>query len=227
VPQSVLILRPEPGNTATAEKVRALGFDAICLPLFEVRPVAWACPDPHAFDGVLITSANTLRHAGSQIEKLTHLRAYAVGPATAEAAKAVGFSRIETGPSNVAALLKLIAASDGKHHFLHLGRGEHIPSRYEQITLSPLKIYEMTPVDVNLAGLHSAPLPVIALLHSPQAGARFSSLIGAAPELRSRITLLAISEAAATIAGNGWRRVAIAPEPRDEAMLSLLPRMQP
>jgi uroporphyrinogen-III synthase len=222
MPQSVLILRPEPGNAATAAKVRALGFEPICLPLFEAHPVNWTCPDPLAFDGVLITSANAIRHAGPQLAKLVHLPAYAVGPATAEAAKAAGFSRIETGPSNVAALLEHIVSSGKKHRLLHLGRGDDLPPIYDQIAVNTLKIYEMIFLETSVTGLISDPAPIIALIHSPQAGARFAALIGASKHAREHITVLAISSAAAQKAGTGWRRVAIAPEPRDEAMLSSL-----
>ena len=42
----LLVLRPEPGASATVERARALGLDAVAMPLFEVEPVAWDAPDP-------------------------------------------------------------------------------------------------------------------------------------------------------------------------------------
>ena len=38
----VLVLRPEPGASATVERARRLGLDAVAIPLFEIEPVAWA-----------------------------------------------------------------------------------------------------------------------------------------------------------------------------------------
>ena len=37
------------------------------MPLFEVEPVAWEAPDAGGFDGLLLTSANAVRHGGAAI----------------------------------------------------------------------------------------------------------------------------------------------------------------
>ena len=79
----VLVLRPEPGASATAGRAHALGLDAIVAPLFEVEPVDWQAPDISGFDGLLLTSANALRFCGEQLEGLRGLQAYAIGEATA------------------------------------------------------------------------------------------------------------------------------------------------
>ena len=60
----IAVLRPEPGNAATADRIAALGLAAIRLPLFEVRALDWAPPDPAGFDALLLTSANAPRLAG-------------------------------------------------------------------------------------------------------------------------------------------------------------------
>ena len=36
----VLVLRPEPGASATVERARERGLDAIAAPLFEIEPIA-------------------------------------------------------------------------------------------------------------------------------------------------------------------------------------------
>src|SRR3546814_12298134 len=53
----IAILRPEPGNAVPAAAVAAMGLMAIRLPLFEVRAIAWAAPDPGWFDALVPTSA--------------------------------------------------------------------------------------------------------------------------------------------------------------------------
>ena len=61
----VLVLRPEPGAAATVKRARARGLDAVAIPLFEIEPLAWEAPPAGGFDGLLLTSANAVRHAAS------------------------------------------------------------------------------------------------------------------------------------------------------------------
>jgi uroporphyrinogen-III synthase len=58
---------------------------------------------------------------------------------------------------------------------------------------------------------------MLALLHSPRAAALFAGLAGD----RSRIRVAAISLRTARAAGEGWQSVAVAPRPRDQALLEL------
>ena len=58
------VLRPEPGNGATAARIEELGFRAIRLPLFAVRALAWTMPDAADHDALLLTSANAVRFGG-------------------------------------------------------------------------------------------------------------------------------------------------------------------
>ena len=85
----VLVLRPEPGASETVERARGRGLNAIAVPLFEVRPLEWEAPEPSGFAGLLLTSANAVRHGGERLAKLRGLKVYAVGEATAEAARDV------------------------------------------------------------------------------------------------------------------------------------------
>ena len=40
----VLVLRPEPGASATVERARARGLDAFAVPLFAIEPLDWDVP---------------------------------------------------------------------------------------------------------------------------------------------------------------------------------------
>ena len=68
--------------------------------------------------------------------------------------------------------------------------------------------------DVAVAAIHAG---AVVLLHSPRAAALFSERIG---ERRGQTRIAAISDAAAAAAEAGWAAVAVAHEPRDEALLS-------
>src|SRR3546814_3001824 len=91
------LLRPEPGNAVTAAAVAAMGLMAIRLPLFEVRAIAWAAPDPGGFDALVLTSANAVRLGGIGLDRFKALPVHAVGGATAAAAAQAGFSVVAVG----------------------------------------------------------------------------------------------------------------------------------
>ena len=93
----IVVLRPEPGASETAARARQLGLDAIAIPLFRVEPLDWTVPDPSALDGLLLTSANAVRHSGRRLEELRGLPVYAVGQATAAAARRAGCEIAQTG----------------------------------------------------------------------------------------------------------------------------------
>lgn len=212
---TLLVLRPEPGASATVANARDRRLDAIAVPLFEVELVAWQAPDPAGFDGVLFTSANAVTCAGSDIEKLRGLKAYAVGEATADAARKAGFDIASTGDGGVDRLLGSIEA-DLK--LLQLsGEDRREPAKARQ-SITPISVYRARAVE-------SPEIPTgpdtIALIHSPRAGSRFAELVAD----RADISIAAISQAAADAAGEGWKSVDVAETPSDDALLALAARL--
>ena len=67
-----LVLRPEPGAAATLERLAAAGVVGEAMPLFRVLPRAWS-PPAGAFDALLLTSANAVRHGGEGLARVRHL----------------------------------------------------------------------------------------------------------------------------------------------------------
>ena len=217
----LLVLRPEPGATATAEKVRRLGLDVVAAPLFTVRPIPWEAPDPLAFDALLLTSANAARLAGPQIARFAHLPCYAVGEATGDAAEALGFYDLRIGPSDGNAVLAQIPPG---HRILHLSGRDHVGlarERLERRVVYAADLVEALPA----AAREALALGALVLIHSPRAGALFAELVDRAGIERDAISAAAISEAAARALGDGWRHVAAAERPRDEALLELAARL--
>ena len=210
----LLVLRPEPGATATVERARERGLDAAAIPLFEIEPLAWDPPEPAGFDGLLLTSANAVRQAGPRLEELRGLPVYAVGQATAVAARDAGFDIAASGGADVERLLQSIEA-DLK--LLHLCGEDHkrVEAR-QQITSIP--VYRARAKDsVDLSTARNA----VALIHSPRAGQRFAELV----TNRGSISIAAISAGAARAAGEGWSSVDSAEAPTDEALLALAVRL--
>jgi uroporphyrinogen-III synthase len=211
----VLVLRPEPGASATAARAEALGVEAITAPLFTISPVDWNAPDPAAFDAILLTSANAARHAGPQLANYLHLTCHTAGEATAAAAAAAGFGDVRTGPSDGKAAL---AAMSGR--VLHLCGREHLPLAHDGASVVRRIVYAADPAtDLPQAARDALAQGAVALLHSPRAAATFAAFL---PETaRHGVTAAAISEAARAALGPGWRHVAVAARPRDEALLEL------
>jgi uroporphyrinogen-III synthase len=209
----VLVLRPEPGASATVQRARLLGLDAVAVPLFEIAPVDWQAPDPGGFDGLLLTSANAVRHGGMQLHALLGLKVYAVGGATAAAARGADFNIALTGSSGVD---QLLASIDPDLRLLHLCGADRREPEHARQAITPLVVYRSEPVDIP--GL---PDGAVALVHSPRAGRRLAELV----KDRSAVTIAAISRAAAEAAGEGWKTVETAQEPRDDALLALAARL--
>ncbi|HEY4192435.1 MAG TPA: uroporphyrinogen-III synthase, partial [Mesorhizobium sp.] len=108
----VLVTRPEPGASRTANRLAALGLEPVGLPLTQMLalPVALAGL-PGGADRVAATSANALRLAPKALTAaLAHLPCHAVGAKTADAARAAGFLCVHEGPGDAGALADEIAA---------------------------------------------------------------------------------------------------------------------
>lgn len=210
----LIVLRPEPGASATVEKARAMGLEAIAIPLFEVGPLPWQAPDAASFDGLLLTSANAVRHGGESLQALRGLPAYAVGEATGEEARDAGFDVTATGDDGVDRLLGSIEPGLKLLHLCGADRREPGTVR-QQVTAVP--VYRAEPIEADVSDATGA----VALIHSPRAARRFAELA----QDKASVALAAISAAAADAAGPGWEEVEVADRPSDEALLALAARL--
>lgn len=212
--KKLLILRPEPGASASAERARALGLDPLICPLFAVQPIAWNAPDPAEFDALLLTSTNAVRHGGAGLAKLVALPVLAVGEATAAAARAVGFNVATVGSTGASALLEALPP---RQKLLHLAGEDHadMDGRHHVKTVN---VY-------RAAAVPEPALPdvshMVLAVHSPRAGARLAELVSN----RAGTAIAAISEAAAMACGAGWQAAEWVEQPSDSALLALAARL--
>jgi uroporphyrinogen-III synthase len=214
----LLVLRPQPGNAATVAAAHALGLEAIAAPLFDIHPLGWTLPDRRP-DAVLMTSANAVRHGGSNLAALIDLPVYAVGAGTAEVARDAGFGRIVTGDGDVDAILAL-ARRDGIASLLHLAGRDHRAPATLDITIERRFVYAAEAVKM-LPDIARDALPgAIALLHSPRAAALFARFVDPAA-----ITIAAISPATLAAAGDGWRASQVAERPTDASLLAVAAKL--
>jgi uroporphyrinogen-III synthase len=214
-----LALRPEPGLAATLARGQALGLAITGHALSEIRAVAWNCPDPAAFDGLLVGSANAILHGGPQLARLAAKPVHAVGEATAAAARAAGFPIAMTGSGGLQGVLDAIA---GPAHLLRVAGEEHVPlTPPPGVTFDTVIAYRsvMLPLDPVADGLGAGGWLV--LLHSAATAQAFAAECDRLGLARAAISLAALGPRIAAAAGGGWRAVHIAPRPDEAALLAL------
>ena len=211
------VLRPEPGNTATADRVEALGLQAIRLPLFAIRALSWSPPDPADHDALLLTSANAVRFGALELADFLSLPVLAVGEKTAESARLAGFDVMAAGNADAAAMLAL-AAARGLSRVLHLGGLDRAIEAHGPVTRA-IAVYASEEVPVPAEGIGRL-RGGTALLHSARAAARLGALVDTHAIARSEIAIAALSPAVAATAGIGWATVAIATAPTDAALIA-------
>lgn len=204
----VVVLRPEPGATATLARAEAAGIAAIAIPLFEVAPVAWAVSDAGDYDALLLTSANAARHGGAGLVALRELPAYCVGEATAAAAREAGLNVVGTGVSDANGLLAQVPRG---LRLLRLTGADYLAID----GVSHVVVYDSQAIDPPPS--LDAVAGNVAMVHSPRAGQRLAELV----EARGDIAIAAISAAAADACGDGWRDVRSIAKPIDGALLAL------
>ena len=192
----LFLIRPEPGWSVSAETARAMGLDVHGTPLFTIEPVAWDAPDSADFDGLLVGSANTFRHGGKQLAKLTKLPVHAVGEATADAARAAGFLIGRTGRGGLQNLLDELSKRELR--LLRLAGADRVTLRLpDGIRVETRTVYRAVPE--GLAGVEFD-------RHKLD---------------RARVDLAVIGPRVAELAGEGWRSVSVADAPGDSELLAL------
>lgn len=215
----LLALRPEPGLAATLEKARAMGIAITGHPLSAIRPLAWDCPDPVGIDGLLIGSANAILHGGPDLARLTDKPVYAVGEATAAAARAAGFTVAMTGSGGLQGVLDAVPAP---RHLLRIAGEEHVPlSPPTGVTFAEVIAYRSEPLPLGPAAPLLASGEALVLLHSAATASHFAAEVGRLGLDRTRISLAALGPRIAAAAGSGWAAIHTAATPDERSLLQL------
>jgi uroporphyrinogen-III synthase len=211
--RKLLLLRPEPGLSASAERARKLGLEVIACPLFQVEPVAWQAPELSDYDALLLTSANAVRLGGPELNKLMGLPVHAVGEATAASAREAGFHVATIGEATA---LELLAGLPGSLRLLHVAGEDH-----RDIGERPIE----RRIAYRSRAIEEPGLPplqdLVVAVHSPRSGKR----LGAIARVREATSIAAISTAAADACGGGWEQVEVAERPNDNSLLALAARL--
>jgi uroporphyrinogen-III synthase len=230
----ILITRPLEDATSMAERLRALGYSPVIVPLLTIH---FRDGPEISLDGVqaiLATSANGVRAIARRTQR-REVPVFAVGPQTAEAAKAHGFSMIHDADGDAEALAAAIPkwTVPDRGILLHAVGAEApkvLASRlsdagfdvrretlYEASAISKLPpALEMHLKNGSLEG---------AIFMSPRSAQTFASLVARAGLDKSAQTIAAfcISEATENaLSPLQFRNTFTAAKPNQSALLSLL-----
>lgn len=208
----VWVTRAQPGAERTAAKLRALGHEAVVEPLLEVRPLSPALE----LDGIAalaFTSRNGV-DGYARLSSRRDLPVFTVGDATAEAARAAGFTEVRSAGGDVRALAKRLGEEEVEGELLYV-RPEEPATDLAALLAKPLRtvaVYET---------VESSPTPPQAdavLVHSPKAARALAAL-----PVTHAMPVFCISEnAAAPLRAAGFENLAVAPFPDEPALLKLL-----
>ncbi len=232
----VLVTRPSADALPLADALQRRGFDVLLQPLLRIQATDGPAPDLTGVQALLFTSANGVR-AFARRSGVRTPAVFAVGDATAAAAKAEGFSSVTSAGGAVEDLARLVAGrldpAGGK--LLHaagsavagdlagaLGAAGFTVERLQLYTAQRVESFDPSISAALRDGAVDA-----ALFFSPRSAASFVSVVRAAglTEACGGIGAFCLSEAVAEAASAiPWRSVAVAPEPNQESLLATLER---
>lgn len=228
----VLVTRPEPDASALGAALRARGWRPVLSPLLEFAPAPCA-PDLRGIGALVMTSAAGARAAPAGAA-LRALPVWAVGEATAAAARAAGFAQVRAGPSDAAALARAILAHAAPGNVLLHLRGRHGTAGLAEalaaggLTLREAEVYRMGAAP-GLSPEAEAALAARAIAAAPVYSPRTARLLAERlagrfdPAAIAPIAAIAISAAAAApLAGVGFGALEVAAAPTGAAMLDAL-----
>jgi uroporphyrinogen-III synthase len=172
----ILLTRPREDAERLAAKLTALGHSVMIEPLIAIAPIDAVDLPLDGVQALLFTSANGVRAFARATER-RDLRVMAVGEATANAALAAGFSRVESAGGDVEDLARLVrqrlTTDDGP--LLHVAATDvagDLKTELEQAEFSVRRValYRAEPVaqlsDAAVAALRAGEIDV-AVVFSP------------------------------------------------------------
>lgn len=233
----VLVTRPAHSGERTAQRLRELGHEPLLLPL--ARPVHDATAARRALETtagpIAITSAEAARSLEALGEALApHLSRsfFAVGNATAEEARRLGFRSVTASSGSGGELAELIAARNAEELLYLAGnpRAETFEKRLTELGqhFSVAECYRMEPVAPKpgaVAALLSADAPDAILFYSRQTAGNFfhipqiESLLLQLPKIRLICLSNTVAEAVPPVLRTALE---ISPMPDEKSLLSLL-----
>jgi uroporphyrinogen-III synthase len=232
----VLITRPIDDAAPLVAALKARGVEAMVEPMMTIRSTEEPLPELNGAQGVLFTSANGVRGFMTRTDR-RDLKAYAVGEATAEAARRAGFAEVDVagGDANALATLVIETCKPDAGKLIHVA-GTHVAGNLsEQLTKAGFTVERAVLYDAlsahrfsmgTVESLRRAELEAV-MLFSPRTAEIFMTLVdeSGAEQGLSELAAVCLSEAVADrLPSERFRTVVVAAKPDQPAMLDALDR---
>jgi uroporphyrinogen-III synthase len=231
----ILVTRPQPGAADTALALRTRGHEPIIAPLSEIELLAEVDPKTGPWAAILLTSANGLWGIVSfaHDKKWHGIPVFAVGDASAKAARDMRFADVTSAGGNVNDLANLVAARlEPPARLLYLAGEERSGDlagalRAKNFEVDLVVVYRfLTPHLLPEPAATALSADLGAVLHFSHAAAetfldaaRNSNLLEAA--LNSPIHFCISEQVASPLRAAGAARIQVAARPNEDALLEL------
>jgi len=241
MPPLALLTRPRPDSEILAALLRERGVASLIDPVIEILPHEDAqLPKLDEMQALLLTSANGVRALDRLLgppPAARQIPLFAVGPASAEAARQAGFQNVQSADGDVGALAALAKArlDPAGRPLLHVAGSA--------VAGDLAGMLERHGFDVHRARMYEARMSAqlspgtqqalaegkidMVLFFSPRSARGFVKLTRAAAidSALAQVTAICLSAQVAEVAAEvTWRRVRTAPEPEQAALLDEVAR---
>ncbi len=218
---NILITRPEPGATATAARLNALGHTPILLPCLTITPRPAHLPEAPA--AIIITSLQAIPALPAAYHPLP---VFCVGDATAARLRQAGFSSVLSAAGDAEDLAALIITHRlPGTHLLAVGErhGQRLASQLRAAGIAVIRraVYTASPIrTLPETAATALATTQAALFYSAETARAFARL---GPPHTGTMTALALSPAVATpLQGLPWSEIRVALAPTEADLLALL-----
>ncbi|MEN5362041.1 uroporphyrinogen-III synthase [Brevundimonas intermedia] len=220
-PARIWITRAEPGASRTAARLRDMGFEPIIASLLAIENLTPPLPDLAPFTALAFTSINGVA-AFAALTPERDRPVFAVGDATAQAARDAGFADVRSASGDLHALARLIA-SELSDAALLVPQAETPAGDFDaalanagarKVSIQPLIVYRARATAVTAPTTFDA-----VLVHSPRAAQILAEQ--GAPPLSHAVTVCISAAAAAPLVALGLTP-AVAQTPDEASLLTIL-----
>jgi uroporphyrinogen-III synthase len=209
----VWVTRARPGAERTAERLAAAGYIPLVVPLLEIRTIDVRL-ELDGVEGLAFTSLNGIA-AFAALHTGRTLPVFAVGDATARAARVAGFVDVRSAHGDVTALATLIRAEARGLFLLHPGAAEPAGDLATAVG-EAARVHAVPVYEARETGAGPPPAWDAALFHSPRAARALPT------EIDGGIAVALSPAVAAALAGRDLAELRIAASPTETALFAAL-----
>jgi len=236
----ILVTRPEADAAGLAAQLQALGHTVSIDPLLQISPLPIPADSLEGAVGLIATSRNGLRALAQSpaLDAATRLPLIAVGAATADLAREIGFTDITTGEGTAVSIVPLVEEMARKRPgpLVHI-RGEVVAYDlaatlvHRGVDLRGVIVYRASPTGAfqpSTSDLLAKGAIDSVILMSPRTGATFARLAeteGLAGSARKAVLICLSHAVAAAVEPLSPERVEVTERPDSAAVLAAVTRV--